>query len=414
MNVYRLFILCFSFMTLRCTTSPWWKPYNLKKTSVVIVPVADLLIKPACTYLKKRTCTQSVYDQLPLSGETTDFPVVRVHQALFNEILTDTRCTRTECKGKMPDAWYGIDEKTKDPLTTFYTKALNMCPLSTLVSKGLDLNLLPTPSWATSYEPGTVVSLLLPWKNELTGTHYSAGTRFKRSSSEDTLSHYAVYAINYTHFSADILYIPRRYCLIEYKRNAQQQRTLFMDIIRRWTYHPGIIPYVLGGASFLHSYDPKKEFTLDNLIWKREEVYYPHTGFDCASLIWRACRIAGIPWWYKNTATIGQYLTPLTPEEVLQEGDLIWVQGHVMIVSNKEDNELIESAGYKSGYGKLHTLPISQRIAGITTYTDLLEAYFANKTLTLLNKEGIPQPPLPFKLYKLFKESEVPKASPEG
>lgn len=404
----RYILLCFSFITIHCSgQGQWWKSYNPKKTAVVITPVADLLIKPACTYAKKRT--QSVYQELPLSGETTNFPCIRAHQALFNEVLIETRHTRTECKGKIPDAHYGIDEKSKEPLTTFYTKAYNVCTLSALMSKGIDLNLLPTPSWATHYEPGTVVSLALPWKNELTGIHYSAGTRFKRLASEDTPTHHAVYAINYGASSFDILYIPRRICLIEYKRNPTQQRILFMDIIRRWINQTGgIIPYVLGGASFVHAYDPKKEFTLHNkTIWKRAEEYYPHTGFDCASLIWRAARMAGIPYYYKNTATLAQCLTPLAPEQSLQEGDLLWVPGHVMIVSSKEDQELIEAVGYKSGYGQLHTLPISKRIAGITSYNELLKAYHTNKTITLLNKEGTPQNPLPFKLYKLLKESEV-------
>lgn len=404
-------LIGFSFASTCPVQVPWWQQYNLKRLAVVTVPVADMLIKPARTY-QKSGLPDSVYNHLPLSGETTDFPCVRAHQALFNEILTDTRLIAKECRGSIPDAWYGATKKTNKPLTTFYTQATNTRSLSFLARKGLDLNVIPPPSWASPTEHDTVVSLILPWSNRLTGQTYSAGTRFKRLKSEDQPTYHAVQAANYKTFSADIMYIPRGICLVEYQRSSERQRTLFMDVIKQWLAEEtqGIVPYVLGGASIVHYYAPDKPFTLhktsnEKLIWQRTDPHYPHTGIDCASLIWRAARIVGIPYWHKNTSTLARFLTPLERGSDLREGDLIWTPGHVMIVGSQERQELIEAGGYESsGYGQLHAVPLSRRIAGTTTYSQLLEAYHSHKPLVLLKKDGTAKPGAQFTIFRLLKE----------
>ena len=46
--------------------------------------------------------------------------------------------------------------------------------------------------------------------------------------------------------------------------------------------------------------------------------------------------------------------------EALEEGDLIWYNGHVMIVSDIKKNRLLRHAGYESGWGKVHEIALDK------------------------------------------------------
>ena len=69
-------------------------------------------------------------------------------------------------------------------------------------------------------------------------------------------------------------------------------------------------------------------------------------------------------------------------------GDILWIPGHVMIVSNKDNDELIEAAGYHKDYGEVHMLPLSKVFANITTYQQLKEFFLDEKTINILHKNG--------------------------
>ena len=98
--------------------------------------------------------------------------------------------------------------------------------------------------------------------------------------------------------------------------------------------------------------------------------------------------MSGIPYFLKNTTTLERVLKPLTPEETLREGDLIKITGHVMVVADLENNTLIEARGYQDGYGKVHEIALPLVFKGINSYQDLLDAYYAKKTLIRLNSDG--------------------------
>ncbi len=74
-----------------------------------------------------------------------------------------------------------------------------------------------------------------------------------------------------------------------------------------------------------------------------------NSGYDCSEFVMRMAKIAGVDFPWKTTTAIERSRRALDSQDLLEEGDLIWVQGHVMVVSNIERNEIIESRGYGSG-----------------------------------------------------------------
>ena len=140
--------------------------------------------------------------------------------------------------------------------------------------------------------------------------------------------------------------------------------------MRQWAKRKeGFIPYVWGGFSFTDTIKTTSCFLL------KDETTSPKTGLDCVGIIARVAQIYGIPYFYKNTTTIKQCLTPLARNSKLMTGDIIWVPGHVMIVADLTNHTLIEARGYDHGYGKVQEIPLNEEFKGINTYRDLIDAY---------------------------------------
>jgi hypothetical protein len=148
----------------------------------------------------------------------------------------------------------------------------------------------------------------------------------------------------------------------------------------------------------------KDQFVQENGIFTREELptNKPQPGLDCAGLIARAAHLAGIPYFYKNSLTIAKHLAPLNKKETISEGDIIWLPGHVMVVSSLKDNLLVEARHYSHGYGKVHEIPLSHQFKNINSYEQLAAHFFNKKPLQRLDKSGKVVQVLPdFKILKL-------------
>jgi hypothetical protein len=112
--------------------------------------------------------------------------------------------------------------------------------------------------------------------------------------------------------------------------------------------------------------------------------------------------LAGIPYFYKNSLTIAKHLAPLNKKETISEGDIIWLPGHVMVVSSLKDNLLVEARHYSHGYGKVHEIPLSHQFKNINSYEQLAAHFFNKKPLQRLDKSGKVVQVLPdFKILKL-------------
>jgi hypothetical protein len=402
----RLYVFLFVFHVV--SYGYWWDQYDLNSIAVVKVSVADMLMNVASYYTA--AMPKALYKSLPLSCEPKGFPCVRVHQMLFNELFFDAVCTNDECSGKIPNAFYGYNTEKDQPLNSYCSLATNMVFLADLAQKNL-LKYVPAPYGETRYA-SKILTLKLPWKDSATGMRFSAGTRFVRAPKHDRPHSFAVRYVQFDHMKAISAFIPKDRCLLHQVRDRQQQRVAFVALIRSWIEHasPRIIPYVLGGSSYLAGVDDTRPYLKEQSIlgqkaavYKRKETHKPCWGLDCSELIWRATQIVGIRYPWKSSLMVERFLKPLGAKQQVEVGDVIWVPGHVMIVSDVARNMLIESVGYQSGFGKVHEIALKDRIKGCGTYTKLVRLMRAQQPITFIGENGstCADEPCKFKILKL-------------
>lgn len=382
-----------------------WNKNELATTIVITQPVVDFFIESASRIQPQRAARET-YTSTAIAPYKNDYSLCyRCHQGLFNECYTLLSRTTDEIELNTQMLFYGVHPLTEQKLSTFWTLARNGQTLQELKKQGIDITAIPYPKRSSKN-----LILIFPWHNDTTHTTFSAGTRFVRASSYDNESQCAIRCIDFKQKTTSILFIPRALCRIEEQQSFIQKRKNFIDLLTQWTdQSSGIIPYVWGGSSFTNYYENIPATLNKNngrFSWSRPEKYTPHRGFDCSELIYRAAHIAGITYPYKTTGVAQQFLPPFTPADTLEEGDLFWIPGHIMVISSLKNNELIEACGYKSGYGKVQRIPLARRFAGIKSYDDLLKAYFAKQPLKILNKAGeVMETYKEFKILKLKEPS---------
>ena len=302
----------------------------------------------------------------------------RSHQGLHNEIVDIIEQQDDSVKISYKNITYRSDGK----LSTFWIDAKNIVRLKDLEN----LDVLQTIPHADYGQEPTVV-LIYPWKN------FSVGTRFKHVPAHDGQSEFAIIRGNYIDNSVVYDSIPHDCAIQEIQQDAQSSRKMFVEnvcnlIARVAQDNPSnVIPYVWGGSSFVYPY-VDADFYSEDGFWQRQGQQDPYTGYDCSELVMRMAQIAGLNFPWKTTTAIKNSLNPLSEIDVLENGDLIWIAGHVMIVSNIEQNELIEARGYGSGYGCIHTIKLDEMFQNVVTYDDLLALHYARASLNLKNKSG--------------------------
>jgi len=390
--VSRFFLSFFSAFLVFCSDS-----IDAKK-ALIIVPIADLAGKPL-------TNSEILfnYDTIPLAAgsarESRSCP--RLHQLLFNEIVDIIEEQPQEVRIAIPNVYYLIPQST-EPQTNYWTQKKNCIPLEILKQKRVNLRKIPIPIKFNNKEfiqsQSNNITLLVPWIEPSTKKRFSAGTRFVLTPQQKNNGHYNVYILDTANFSFKEVMIPKKLCLVPGNPRSNAERiALFVQLLQKWA-HPdnGFIPYVWGGCSFINVYhnDSFTKHEINNKeklsYFSREDIIHSNikNGFDCSGLIVRAAQACGIPYFFKNTTTLANKLTTLQKGETLQEGDLIWIPGHVMAVASIPNNTIIEARGYRSGYGKVHELPLNKLFKDCESYNDLIKAYFTGKPLYLLNKAG--------------------------
>jgi hypothetical protein len=236
------------------------------------------------------------------------------------------------------------------------------------------------------------ITLITPYTVPECSCTFSAGTRFIVTGTNPENKTITVELIHPKTHTPLAITLPYNHCLTP-SASREQQRKNFVKLLRLWSNNSGSIPYVWGGCSYI--------FSAPNLAFKEvttgsNQSHYvlepqspsPQTGFDCAGLVARAAQAAGLPYFFKNTTTLATFLNPLTEDEQVQDGDLIWIPGHVMIVSNREQNTLIEARDYSSGWACVQERPLKEIFKNIVCYNDL-EARYNNKiVLQRIDKSG--------------------------
>lgn len=373
----------------------------VKKQSlaVVIDPVIEALGHPMGG-LHENFQINSLYKKIPYSLNNVSKECPRLHQLLFNEIVTIKRDNGIEVECEVPNFFYiGYNGQERSSIWIL-KKHIKML---TDFAEADILKNFPEP-YSLKYKNSkyksdkTIVALKYGWFDKATYKYYSAGTRFKRNKTADTKIEYGIRLFNREKNIFENSLIPKKLALTFNYKSNEAKTASFVNILKEWASEKnGIISYVWGGVSFLKRDTDQDFFLNSNYInfknlkfWDRPYRGKPPTGFDCSGLILRAAQICDMPYFYKNTETLSKYLSPLEKSKLcrLKNGDLIWYPGHVSIVSDIEKNEVIEAVGYRFGYGKVHSIKLNKLFENINNYKDLVFAYKNNKNLKRLKRDG--------------------------
>ena len=315
-----------------------------------------------------------------ISPGVTNKNCQRAHQALFNEVVE----ILDEKDDALQISLRNVTYKSNDSISSFWTHKENITRLEAI--ENIDVRrTIPHEEYAAK----PTIVLTYPWKG------FSVGTRFIRlASGDDCQNCYTIARADFDDQSVIIDEVPCDCAQEERVQDPLSSRKLFIKNIKNLLTkvaqdQPGdVIGYVWGGSSFINGYQRDSFYEKDGL-WQRHGKKYFYTGYDCSELVMRMAQIAGIKFPWKTTVAIRNNLQPLTQDDLLQQGDLIWIQGHVMIVSSIENNELIEARGYASGFGCVNKIKLCDMFEGIVTYDDLLADYYAHKPLLLKDAQGL-------------------------
>lgn len=367
--------------------------------SVTIVPIADL-VGESLQSLHKTDRSLVHYEQLPLCGKKGTYACPRLHQTLFNEKVTILEEKGEEVRVKIPTVFFEQCDNTKKQ-DTYWSLKKNFLPLDQLSMR--QQKMIPEPIDYTKNnieQTSRTLTLLMPFYDKKTHYTFSVGTRFVLVEKQSSKKSHLVAFFNPKTRRIQKLKLPHQYGLCNITSLKPHEKiTLFTSLMKRWIYNNnGFIPYVWGGCS-LANFTTTPQFEVHEQNDARGNIAFylypehiklkkPKNGFDCTGLISRAAQICAIPYYFKNTTTLGRYLEPIKGGETLHNGDLILFAGHVMVISNVKKNLIIEARAYNHGFGRVHELPLNQVFAGMNSFTDLKKTYLEKKSLERLNVKG--------------------------
>lgn len=356
---------------------------------VVLKPVIDLVGHPLAS-------EKISYHNLPCAGgsQETFQSCPRAHQLLYNEAIEIIQQTETEVCVKVPHLFYVTADNDK-PQSTFWTQKENIIPFCQLSKQALSC--IPEPY---SFEKRTtvlpnIILLTKPWYNKTVRYTFSVGTRFICSSNDNNKKYFTVCAVCPKTLQPITLTVPRSDAMLTENIDRQKARAQCVKLLKSWA-HMGTVPYIWGGCSLTETVrsDQFKEsfFRCNNKLYSAYEYNHmktqPTSGFDCTGLMLRAAQAAGLPYYYKNSTTIARYLKSITSPSEIQEGDLIWIPGHIMVIADLKKSTIIEARHYNDGYGKVQEIKLNRLFKDIQTFSDLFNTIAQHKPLFRLNRKG--------------------------
>lgn len=348
--------------------------------AVCIVPVADLMGGQLGEHEPDH---QACYDTLVMDGPCES--VKRIDQLIFNERVTIVQMSGDECHIRVPEHYYC--SRTNAALhNDYWTLTKNLAALDLLDDHTIVPDLPDTS--ATN-----IVCLRAPFHDYKNYRLYSIGTRFVLDDRQDSDDYYRVRVCTKQLHNSH-LYIPKKSCINTSVLNEDEKIQQFLTMLNELACpESGCVPYVLGGCSYVKPYSHKRTLSTCNsktLVNANPVSHTSHSGFDCSGLVVHIAQTAGLPWFLKNSSAMHHYLKPLTPEELVENGDLIFIPGHIMIVADKNKPSLIEARTRLHGYGCVHCIPFNHEFKGINTLDDLLDYHFTKKPVIRLNAAGEP------------------------
>lgn len=375
-------IACIILVILMTAIKAAEPPYE----AVVISPVADLFMHPM-SEMSKNYENGLTYEEIPISGTPTTCP--RLYQLLANEKVTVIKELGDEVKVQIPNIVCVLQNGSR--LSSYWMRKKDLMPLSSIPHAN---EVIPEPISLENPAP-PCITLAQPWIEPLTNTHFSAGTRFMSPGREVKKYIIAVFDPKQKRYVKALC--PVKKCMAQ--PAVENQRKQMIALLRSWISKRQTIPYAFGGCSVRtfvseSSHAREKQMLLANgeseqyYEWPGHKDEYPKTGLDCSNLILLATHMCGIPYVCKNSLAALTLLRPVTPQDPLEEGDIIWIDKHLMVVADLECNTLIEARSYESGYGRVHEIPLHEEFKGIKTYEQLMDCYLNNTHIERLNKDG--------------------------
>ncbi|BDC34481.1 hypothetical protein Noda2021_04390 [Candidatus Dependentiae bacterium Noda2021] len=365
--------------------------------AVIIKPVVDALGQPY-SQTTLNACGFAPYNFIPhsfgsLKSDRTVCP--RIHQFIFNERVNVIKETHDEVLVESKDSVY-LDSGSNTHQTYWIAKE-SVCALHELELNGINPNrCIPSTLDQQLSQPMVhrVITLLIPFVNPITKQTYSAGTRFVYVG--DDITSWYVNTFNIHSFQTQVLQLPKKVGLDSY--HNQDQRSLFVKIIKLYAGSNShyFAPLVFGGSS-LTAFCDNDAFDLVSIIdkkgeeytyWVRKALKHPASGFDASSLVLRAAQIVGINYHYKNSKTAAQFLPVIQAARDIQIGDIIYIPGSLLVISDVKNNTAITAYSYAAGYGRVIELPLHKIFKDIHTYDELWHHYYNNLPLTILTKDG--------------------------
>ncbi|MBN1549582.1 hypothetical protein JW872_02875 [Candidatus Babeliales bacterium] len=373
--------------------------------AVCKVPVADLLGE-SMMVIKSKPDGVHHYSSIPYAENGCSFGCPRLHQLLFNEIVEVHQVADNEALIEIPNVYYHT-ATNMTPQTTYWTSVRNLIALSELEKKGINLtHAFPQPiSYQATKNSEPIIVLTRPHYDPTTHTVYSAGTRFKLAQTPENNKPYTAYVFNPHTETIVTVPITRLHGAIQHASSPEHAQNNFVQLVRSWAHvKDGVVPYVWGGCSIglpcKNTFEKKENNGKTYFTWRG--THAPKQGVDCAGLVARAAQIAGLPYFFKNTTTLAHGLQELPSEESPVNGDLIWIPGHVMVISDVTKSLLVEARHYNHGYGIVHEITLKEQFQNIETYKDLVYAHTQKRGLRRLNKDGRVVQTIPeFKILRL-------------
>lgn len=335
--------------------------HSIAQDAVIVVPVANLFGDAA-----------KIGARVPL------------HQALFNEPVILLEETQAAALIEIKSAFY-INNKSLIPQKRYWTAKKDVALIKSYPAKKQGW----IPFLDSKKAPQRLVQLTSPWQpNPDDSLIFAAGTIFVADTQKMPANPTKIIVRYIDPITKTIRKkgIPKDQCLLcreTARLSLDEKRKLFISLVKTWAHQPdnAHIPYLFGGSTFIKA---------ESSPYQEENIFF---GLDCSGLILRAAHIAGISsYQYKNTRTIKELCPQVTDYSEIQSGDLIVIQGHVMIISDLDQSIITEARGYQHGYGRVHSLPISNIFQGIYSVKDLwYNAIKSKKIITRLDKNGNPR-----------------------
>lgn len=340
---------------------------------------------------------RNAYAQLPISWQEENDKAAcpRIYQLLLHELVLVLEEHAHEALVQILNCFIVDKNNNQQPLQGWVLKE----HLATNVMVKSYKQYVPSPLFRNDSNK-KYIALVSPYKDE-NGTFYSAGTRFVLAEESD--DYYYVYSFDKTTKSFQEISLPSSICSLEYENKTlhfSEKKELFCKLVSLWAHiKKGFIPLVWGGASIGKVWDQADYFESVHYdaqgneynTWDRPRYgNNTYMGIDSSMLVLRAAQLVGIPYYYRNSTTATAFLPHKDLSQEIENGDLLWVPGGLLIVNNVEHNMIVTTMSYNAGYGCVIELPLSDVFKEISTYQDLRNAIRNDKDLTLLDHKGNP------------------------